>query len=384
MRFFFGVLTTFAAFAVGTTASEASVITFVEGHLRQDLQPLVVPSTTLQQLLELQFASSTSSTLQSSDESDIELLEKLSGRPSPLFGNSDVNGALDKVLVILEGLSDEIASSIRNEYRKELVISQFAVGSARDTFREYLLKARPEGIVSPESTHCVLSGHGNREPEAVKDFVTCLPEAVKADRDLFAQAKAGESWIDSEGTAVVHATFEVAKTKATLFLENGLSSLFSNMQSLSAEGKKVTVVLSGSATTQKSRRTPGVESVDSSRNRVKDNTVMGVKQRAQAQLSSPVCYSSNTSCNDATDTCSGHGACYKKSGDCYACRCYEAGWGGSACQKKDVSSPFFLILGVTIGIVVTIGSAIGMLFRIGNTELPGVISAGVGVAGAQK
>lgn len=111
-----------------------------------------------------------------------------------------------------------------------------------------------------------------------------------------------------------------------------------------------------------------------------------------------VCHASESSCKEATNNCSGHGSCYRKSGsgngdtvsDCYACKCQETTiknqdgtiqkvrWAGSACQKRDISSPFFLITGVTIIGTVAISAAVGLLFKIGQDELPGVISAGVG------
>lgn len=53
-------------------------------------------------------------------------------------------------------------------------------------------------------------------------------------------------------------------------------------------------------------------------------------------------------------------------------------WGGVACQKEDISSPFFLIAGVTILVIALAGSAVGMLFSMGNEGLPSVIAAGVG------
>lgn len=117
----------------------------------------------------------------------------------------------------------------------------------------------------------------------------------------------------------------------------------------------------------------------------------------------PVCHSSNSSCADATNNCSGHGYCYLKhgsgdgdsSGNCYACRCQQTvvrnsdgstrkiQWGGPACQKKDISSSFFLIAGVSVLVIVTVGSAVGMLFGMGQEELPSVIAAGVGASKTQ-
>lgn len=112
----------------------------------------------------------------------------------------------------------------------------------------------------------------------------------------------------------------------------------------------------------------------------------------------PVCHASNSSCVETTNNCSGHGSCYLKfgkggegtTGNCYACKCQQSviknsdgttrtvQWGGSACQKKDISSPFFLIAGVSLLAVILAGGAIGSLFSMGSQELPSVISAGVG------
>jgi hypothetical protein len=132
------------------------------------------------------------------------------------------------------------------------------------------------------------------------------------------------------------------------------------------------------------------------------NQPKAVKRSAQdmsvPSTLSPVCHASNSSCVEATDNCSGHGKCYKKFGSgnagagdsCYACKCEKTKveksdgtteiihWGGSACQKRDISSPFFLIAGVSVLAVAMVSSAIGMLFSVGQQELPSVIGAGVG------
>lgn len=112
----------------------------------------------------------------------------------------------------------------------------------------------------------------------------------------------------------------------------------------------------------------------------------------------PICHSDESTCNSVTNSCTGHGKCVLKyttgSGEnlnstCYACRCGNTTrvnaegtvkttfWGGPACQKKDVSSPFFLIAGITIVLVATVAWGIGLLFSIGQEDLPSVIGAGV-------
>lgn len=114
----------------------------------------------------------------------------------------------------------------------------------------------------------------------------------------------------------------------------------------------------------------------------------------------PICYNSLDACISTTNNCSSHGECYKKysslsedgegSGkDCFACKCKpsvtrdsdtnvkKVYWGGAACQKKDVSMPFFLLAGISIFLVTVISYGIGLLFSIGQETLPSVLGAGV-------
>lgn len=118
----------------------------------------------------------------------------------------------------------------------------------------------------------------------------------------------------------------------------------------------------------------------------------------------PVCHATNATCVETTSNCSGHGFCYKKysskdetaASDCFACKCHETlirkedgtiqkiRWGGSACQKRDVSSPFFLIAGITIMVTMAVITAVGMLYNVGQDELPSVIGAAVGPTRMQK
>ena len=121
----------------------------------------------------------------------------------------------------------------------------------------------------------------------------------------------------------------------------------------------------------------------------------------------PVCHSSESLCVSATLNCSGHGNCFRKytdkgskdgpGTDCWACNCGSTvirtnddgskkttHWGGPACQKKDVSVPFFLLAGFAIAMLATVSWGIGMLYSIGEEDLPSVIGAGVAGPRAQK
>lgn len=113
----------------------------------------------------------------------------------------------------------------------------------------------------------------------------------------------------------------------------------------------------------------------------------------------PMCFSSMDLCTSSTNNCSGHGACYQKyagtnGGSCFACGCVATieksnngtrttHWGGGACSKIDISSPFWLITSLTIVLVFLVSWGIGMLFSIGEEKLPGVIGAGVSGAKAR-
>ena len=114
----------------------------------------------------------------------------------------------------------------------------------------------------------------------------------------------------------------------------------------------------------------------------------------------PSCFPSLASCQSSTLNCTGHGACSLKYTDksasssskaakCYSCGCAPTVtknkdghvsttyWGGPACQKRDVSFQFWLIVLFTVGLVGLIGFAVGNLVTMGGEELPSVIGAGV-------
>ncbi|KAI0108951.1 hypothetical protein GGR51DRAFT_114942 [Nemania sp. FL0031] len=109
----------------------------------------------------------------------------------------------------------------------------------------------------------------------------------------------------------------------------------------------------------------------------------------------PHCFASQNACETSTSSCSGHGVCVDRwakddtDSACFFCHCgktVEADakgrehlyyWGGATCQKRDVSTPFWLFAGVTIALVATVAFSIGLLFTVGEEKLPGVIGAGV-------
>lgn len=112
----------------------------------------------------------------------------------------------------------------------------------------------------------------------------------------------------------------------------------------------------------------------------------------------PSCFPTNGTCNDQTNSCSGRGACYAKSSKCFACKCGSTivrqdsdgknvktvQWGGSACERKDISVPFFLFAGFGVFMSALVVGSVGMLYGMGSEELPSVIGAGVTGPRAQR
>ena len=120
---------------------------------------------------------------------------------------------------------------------------------------------------------------------------------------------------------------------------------------------------------------------------------------AMPKTTAPRCYTSESGCNTETNRCTGgHGVCRlkftnyaeaDKPVECWSCTCgstvtkgQDGGeqttyWGGPACQKEDVSTPFFLLAGLTVALVTAVSWGIGLLYSIGQEELPSVIGAGV-------
>lgn len=113
------------------------------------------------------------------------------------------------------------------------------------------------------------------------------------------------------------------------------------------------------------------------------------------------CFTSFNSCVTATSNCTGHGVCVDKyaasrsdgkEGDrqCFVCSCkstrsypddekndQHTHWGGAYCQKIDISSPFWLLVGTSVLLIGIVTGSIGLLFSVGEEKLPGVIGAGV-------
>lgn len=127
-----------------------------------------------------------------------------------------------------------------------------------------------------------------------------------------------------------------------------------------------------------------------------DNDDAGSSNKTAPAGILPQCFTSEATCSRTTNDCSGHGSCeskYKysegsKTVECFACSCdatvqgegstkLTTYWSGPACQKKDISTPFWLLSSITLGLVLVVTWGIGLLYTMGQQELPSVIGAGV-------
>ncbi|KAF9894183.1 hypothetical protein FE257_007685 [Aspergillus nanangensis] len=355
--------------SLATNAYGASIFAFDPYSLWETSGAQDISGETARRLLELRMGAPMAS-LGKLDQSGVELLNKFAGSPDALFNPATKSEETIRSLLIVEGVDPELDSSIRNSYQNGLTVLNPSLGSLDGDF--WGLLGFESGMVSDER------------------YCMSLVDAV-------------ESWVDKRRSVSV-SKVALKSTTATESTPSDsiLQKLFYNVQKATLDGTKATVLLLPKCTQNKENLTTRGGSGESTLHRLARRNLEG---QASLPLSvAPLCYASNSSCNDATNSCSGHGFCYKKSssadeetaGDCYACKCQETiirksdgtvqklQWGGPACQKRDISSPFFLIAGVSILVVLAISTAVGMLFNVGQGDLPGVINAGVGAAHSQK
>ncbi|KAJ9190891.1 hypothetical protein DTO164E3_9107 [Paecilomyces variotii] len=408
--------------ALGANAYDASVYTF-------DRQPRVSPShgITLPQdaaklIIERRMMLQ-ESVLGSADDEVVEYVDQFGGQQQSLFGLSHEHNDPRRQLLVLEGVDDELVSAVPNAESNKFSVHHVSGGFASDDSLETLIGMNQDKRGPFTTCAFDVNGDGNAEvPAEARECLsttTAFPEALQ----VFGRGSSPsfpvrrvESWSKENGAiSILRITLPSRmERKEKTAVSNTLSSLFNNLSSLAAKSEQETTVLLLPLTdvttkqkrnarydTKESALKPAVSQAASS----KSSSLHGSRYESSVPSTlMPVCYLSDSACVEATNNCSGHGHCYRKYGskdesarsDCYACKCVETvekgkdgsvrtiQWGGPACQKKDVSTPFFLLAGITLAIVFAIASGIGMLFNVGQQELPSVIGAGVGAPRAQR
>ncbi|OJJ31794.1 hypothetical protein ASPWEDRAFT_30770 [Aspergillus wentii DTO 134E9] len=417
------LLTLSITFALGAGASSASILTFDSNSRGHSLRDWTVSGDAARLVLEHRTKSPDASFLGETDQNTVDLLNLAGGTPSPLFGATAGNAQNLKSVLILEGLGSKVGSFLQENYPGNLSIAPSFL------LDDYALASSFRGgpKTQPVKRRCLF--HSHNRADSSKDIQVaeyCLANYPISQgvphfhsKELLSHVDLLESWVDeSASTTVLKVSLKPQNKHAdSASITHVLKSLLEGLSTLSSssEGNQITtLVFSESRDSLESKRSMWPRSIN------KEQTLSRLAGSAADWQSSrflsrseqqiipsnliPVCHASESSCTEATNSCSGHGSCYRKFGlgnteassECYACKCQETilkkadgtvqkvRWGGSACQKRDISSPFFLITGISIMILAAVGTAVGMLFSIGQDELPGVIGAGVGAPKAQK
>ncbi|KAI3395266.1 hypothetical protein diail_1619 [Diaporthe ilicicola] len=308
--------------------------------------------------------------------------------PRPLFGDYSEDVSPSQLVVLLEGVTEDNAKTLREGLRKEDHAPAFKIDDAPSTkANKHLVDV--EFATSGVSGSCDVAA-------AINPYDSCwkgMSLVVKYDAGKDSEAL--QALVDSLPTLSKSISSKTLEATLVLLPESSRSSKhsywttdaptdlrrrFSDESPMSdAKVDKVTV-------------SPGSGGVD-----------LGITPGAAAKKGDKMnlgCFTSQNSCATATNNCTGHGTCVDKfavpgqetrEGDkqCFVCSCLSTKkfpdkenskhvhWGGAYCQKIDVSSPFWLITTTTLVLVGLVSGCIAMLFSIGEEKLPGVIGAGV-------
>ncbi|KAJ5358576.1 uncharacterized protein N7496_010989 [Penicillium cataractarum] len=386
-----------AAGALGTHALETSIFTFPSNGQKQgenSLKHQTVSEDVAQLILELRTQSSLQSILGKVETDIVDRINEFSGAQSSLFGGHDSHGTPSKSMILIEGVNEAVGSNIRKAQSQSIVVPHASPKLVDDSLGSQL----GNGDMKKRCTY----RQGDGAVQSAKDCISQDP-VLSQGENLYS-----DEFLDLLDSVEIWSSKDHTTTASRLSLkvksDNGLvtkylESFFHNLNDLtSSESREITAMMVPAADASRDfariyRRDTG--SLPRSASDAQSTLQTSADDLASSSsLLAPVCHASNSSCSDATNNCSGHGQCYLKSssGDsqCFACRCQatvrtksdgtkqKIYWGGVACQKEDISSPFFLIAGVTVLAIILASSAVGMLFSMGQEELPSVIGAGVG------
>ncbi|KAK2039426.1 hypothetical protein LZ31DRAFT_506155 [Colletotrichum somersetense] len=309
-----------------------------------------------------------------SNEKAVTYLNEFGKAPKGLFDDATSTIPFQLVLM-LEGITSDHAKSLQ----KSLAGSgpSFRVGDAPSTTANDLLLANDFPSVGVTYKNCAFD-------KAINPF-------------------AEKCWSGKSSVA----RFDVNKDPSVL---SSLSESAPILKKLAATGEMETVVIAMPESSRDSQVRHWSSKSEELRRRKVEEVMTETDDHDKPAPTSPVqsttpfpghiqrgsirsCYDSQDACDKATNKCSGHGQCLNKyatpsgndQGTCFACKCLSTEsksgsrthWGGRACQKIDVSVPFWLFVGFGIALVGLLTAAIGMLFSVGEEKLPGVIGAGV-------
>jgi hypothetical protein len=334
--------------------------------------------------------------LRGTSEDDVVAWINQLGKPiKPLFEDVEETKEPYQLVVALKGASDKTLAALRKLSRSH---SSFTTSETKYLPSVYL----PESLImSSRGSQCKLLGAVKPGDKACwngrSGYFEVEPENVGSWAFIAAEAYQSKICINANISSK----------------QSDISRIINTIQALAASNKMETVLMAVPASASLSSRSeynkqrraldttqeqvineddkPKSEHVDSSRPSTSDFHNFATRPKGRV----PAVFASRNACETTTDFCSGHGRCFNKfsstsKNQAWSCRCnstYESdhggksntmyNWGGNACEKIDISIPFWLILGFTVTIIGVVGASISLLFSVGEEKLPGVIGAGV-------
>ncbi|KAH8701162.1 hypothetical protein BGW36DRAFT_375697 [Talaromyces proteolyticus] len=374
--------------AAVAAASDGSITIFDSAHSNQ--QPhAAVHEDAAKLLLQQRMVSTGSIASAALEEPVLELLNSY-GVQNALFDETPRNSQ-QKLVVVIDGLKKDATAIKPKTPAITFPISRVSSDFMDNDMIESLLTSHENSASGP--IQCLYEAAASPELQASNSYglQSCMPHRYISGNGITTSQK---EFFDSLPLSLLEAQSNSDDSKGVLrltFKENTITSsmavqLLDSLHEL-FNAPEQTFVLLPHANSKTSQGQPrGIRSP------VFEYTKRSPKNAVPSTFA-PVCYKSNNSCVAGTDNCSGHGTCSLKSTSkddgCYTCKCKQTqvenaggsvrtvSWGGSACQKEDISVPFFLLASITVLAILAIGAGISMLFSVGQQELPSVINAGV-------
>ncbi|KAG0174088.1 hypothetical protein DFQ28_009740 [Apophysomyces sp. BC1034] len=99
--------------------------------------------------------------------------------------------------------------------------------------------------------------------------------------------------------------------------------------------------------------------------------VRRLSKRAEPGSSSGSCFETREACENATESCSGHGSCHAVK-DCYSCQC-KPSFAGETCQYVDATADFQLLFWTGVFLIILVGGVLLFVYKSGDVGNGGII-----------
>ncbi|KAL8775864.1 MAG: hypothetical protein Q9194_003561 [Teloschistes cf. exilis] len=443
MKVFLGFLWAPLLLAARTAASNAQIYVTdqQEGRTPEALSPA-----TIRLLLARRLGLSQYHSLEGADQSTLKILNNYGGEQRALFSADGRQEDRQRNLIVIDGVEDPSGLLPPSLYMPEFTLSDPPHSSyTRQLVEDFETQAQDATIEGQKRCGYMPFKIGQDSRGSVTRLSTdgtCLhrERGLEISRDLDTIAYWTSTLEDVASAilsrvAIIYVSLtNVDRSKKTPEALEGLSKVLSRLLELNSD-HETTIMLMPPSNPKAKRTKPspygtGVmpDPKKHEKREGQDEAPLTAPSDATTSLSShhvsvpqtlkassvprvgilPACQPKLDILIEVTNNCSGHGTPYlKRHGsspddddkipDCYACKCgktvLDRGegkgvktvvWAGPACSKKDVSGPFWLLAGISIALVATVTWGIGLMFSIGQEELPSVIGAGVAGPRAQK